>query len=179
MEATEAAHENPMRALRLEKVTAHINVGKSGEALEKAGKVLEELTGQKPSLRRAKRTIKDFGIRKGEPIACMVTLRKSRAFDFMKRALEAVGNRLPASSFDDQGSFAFGIKEHIEIPGAKYVPELGIFGLDVIATLERPGFRVKRRRAKKSTIGKRHRITREAAVRFINENFRTEITGEE
>ena len=122
MQAVEetAAKEHPMRHVRLEKVTVHIGVGKSGEELEKARTILGELTGQKPSSQRAKRTVKDFGIREGEPIACKVTLRREKAAQFMKRALEAVGNRLKESSFDQHGNFAFGVKEHIEMPGTKY-----------------------------------------------------------
>jgi large subunit ribosomal protein L5 len=95
----------------------------------------------------------------------------------MKRALEAVGNRLKESSFDGQGNFAFGVKEHIEVPGTKYVPELGIIGFDVIATMERPGFRVKRRRIRQSKVGKTHLVTKEEAIRFVRSNFGTEIVG--
>ena len=166
-----------MRQVRLEKVTVHIGVGQSGEALEKARTILGELTGRKPSSQRAKRTVKDFGIREGEPMACKVTLRGDNAVQFMKRALEAVGNRLSDSNFDQQGNFAFGIKEHIEIPGTKYVPELGIVGLDVVATMERPGFRVKRRRIKQSKVGKSHLVTKREATRFVRANFGTEIAG--
>jgi len=172
-----AAKEHPMRQVRLEKVTVHIGVGKSGEELEKARTILRELTGQKPSSQRAKRTVKDFGIREDEPIACKVTLRKEKAAQFMKKALEAVGNRLNESSFDQHGNFAFGVKEHIEVPGTKYVPELGIIGFDVIATMERPGFRVKRRRIRRSSVGKTHLVTKEEAVRFVRSNFGTEVVG--
>jgi len=168
--------EHSMRQVRLEKVTVHIGVGKSGEELEKARTILSELTGQKPSSQRAKRTVKDFGIREGEPIACKVTLRKSKSAQFMKRALEAVGNRLSESNFDEHGNFAFGVKEHIEVPGTKYVPELGIIGFDVIATMERPGFRVKRRRIRQSKVGRRHLVTKQEAIRFVRSNFGTEIT---
>jgi large subunit ribosomal protein L5 len=164
-----------MRKIRLEKVTVHMAVGKSGEMLEKAGKVMAELTGQKPCFRKARRTIKDFGIRRGEPIACMVTLRHERARAFLKRALEAVGNRISAKSFDERGNFAFGIKEHIEIPETRYVPELGIFGLDVMGTLTRPGYRVKWRGVRPSKIGKRHMVTKEEAINFLKEEFKTEI----
>jgi len=168
---TEAVRENPMRTIKLAKVTVHIGVGKSGEMLEKARKVLGEITGQKPCTKQAKRTVKDFGIREGEPIACLTTLRGEKAAVFLKRGLEAVSNTLKRSSFDDNGNFAFGIKEHIEIPGTKYAPELGIFGMDVIGTLERPGYRVKRRRIRPRPIGKSHRITGEEAVKFVAEKF--------
>lgn len=172
---TETVQENPMRAIRLAKVTVHMNVGKSGEMLEKAKKVLGEITGQKPCTKQAKRTVKDFGIREGEPIACLTTLRGENAIRFLQRSLEAVGNSIKASSFDEYGNFAFGIKEHIEIPGTKYAPELGIFGMDVIGTLERPGYRIKRRRIRPAQVGKKHRITREEAIKFLTENFKVQI----
>jgi len=164
-----------MRAIKLAKVTVHINVGKSGEMLEKAKKVLNEITGQKPCTKQAKKTVKEFGISEGEPIACLTTLRGEKAAAFLKRGLETAGNSLKRSSFDDNGNFAFGIKEHIEIPGTKYVPELGIFGMDVIGTLERPGFRIKRRRIRPASVGKSHRISKEDAIKFITEKFAVQI----
>jgi len=172
---TETVHDNPMRAIKLAKVTVHIGVGKSGEMLEKAKKILSELTGQKPCTKQAKQTVKDFGIREGEPISCLTTLRGEKATAFLKRGLEAVNNSVKRSSFDENGNFAFGIKEHIEIPGTKYVPELGIFGMDIIGTLERPGFRVKRRRIRPARIGKSHRVTRDDAIKFVTENFGVQI----
>lgn len=176
--AVETLKENPMRAMRIEKVTVNMAVGKSGEPLERAIKVLNQLTGRTPCQRGAKRTVKEFGIRKGEPIACMATLRGSDAEEFLKRTLEVLGNKLRASSFDGMGNFAFGIKEHIEIRGTKYVPELGIFGMDVIVTLERPGYRVKRRTIRRSKIGRKHLITRDDAASFIRERFGVEIAGD-
>jgi len=172
---TETVNENPMRTVKLAKVTVHIAVGKSGEMLEKARKVLEELTGQKPCTRQAKRTVKDFGIREGEPIACLTTLRGERANEFLKRGLEAVSNTLKGSSFDENGNFAFGVKEHIEIPGTKYQPELGIFGMDIIGSLERPGYRVKRRRIRPSKIGKSHRVSRDDAIKFVSDKFGVQV----
>jgi large subunit ribosomal protein L5 len=178
MEAvTETVKENPMRTIKLAKVTVHIGVGKSGEMLEKARKVLQDLTGQKPCTRKAKRTLKDFGIREGEPISCLTTLRGESANAFLKRGFEAISNSLKKSCFDENGNFAFGVKEHIEIPGTKYQPELGIFGMDIIGTLERPGFRVKRRRIRPAKIGKAHRVTREDAVKFVSEKFGVQVKG--
>jgi large subunit ribosomal protein L5 len=175
VEAQTSIH--PMRKVKIEKVTVHIGVGQSGEALEKARKILNELTGQKPSSQRARRTVKDFGIREGEPIACKVTLRGENAAQFMRRALEAVGNRLSESNFDRQGNFAFGVKEHIEMPGTKYVPELGIVGFDVIVTMERPGFCVKRRRIRQSKVGRSHLVTKQEAINYVRTTFGTEIVG--
>jgi len=176
-ELVEEAKKNTMRTLRIEKVTVNIGVGKSGEPLEKAKKVLMQIADQKPCPRRARRTIKDWGVSKGEPIGCMVSLRREKAKGFLRRALEAVGNKLRESSFDDLGNVSFGIKEHIEIPGTKYIPELGIFGMDVNVTLERPGYRVKRRVLRRSKVGKGHLITKDEAKRFIIENFGAQVVG--
>ncbi len=166
---------NPMLRSRVGKVVVNISVGKSGELLERAMRVLEILTGQKPCKRTAKKTVRDWSIRRGEPIACVVTLRGQRAMDFLKRAFEAVGGKLSASNFDRCGNFAFGIKEHIEIPGVKYDPNLGIFGMDVCVSIEKPGYRVKRRRRAKSDVGRKQRVTREEAINYIKETFGVKI----
>ena len=162
-------HQNPMKRLKIAKVVVNMAVGTSGERLAKAAQVLEQLTGQKPSFRRAKKTIKEFGIKRGESIACVVTLTKDRALDFLKRALAALDFKIKRSSFDQLGNFSFGIKEHISLPGVKYDPMLGIFGFDVCVSLERPGYRVARRRRKRSRIGKSHRVMREESMKFVEE----------
>ncbi|MEM3832933.1 MAG: 50S ribosomal protein L5 [Thermoprotei archaeon] len=166
---------NPMNRVRLGAVTINIAVGESGERLLKATKVLEELTGQKPALRPAKKTIKGFGIRKGEPIACIVTLRGQRAKEFLDKTLNVINRKIPLSSFSKTGVFSFGIKEHIEIPDAKYNPALGIFGMNVCVTLEKPGYRVSKRRRAKSKVGRKQRVTPEEAASFMKENFSVEI----
>lgn len=160
---------------RIRKATVNMAVGQSGETLEKAARVLEQLTGQKPVKRKARQTIRDFGIRKGEPIACCVTLRKDRAMEFLAGALKAVDNRIAKSCFDSKGNFSFGIKEHIEIPGTRYMPELGIFGLDVSLTLGRAGYRVKERRRAKSRIGACHLLTPEEAMVFVKDTVSVEV----
>ncbi len=166
---------NPMRKPRLAKVTVNIGVGESGERLRKAARVLEMLTGQKPSERRAKRTIKEFNIRKGEPIAVAVTLRGEGAVSFLNKVLDAIGRRVKASSFDDYGNVSIGIKEHIMLPGVKYDPELGIFGMDVCVTLEKPGLRVMRRRVKRSRVPRRQRVSREEAIVFFIKELNTRV----
>jgi len=164
--------EHPMRKPRIAKVTVNIALGYGGERLRKAAQVLEEITGQKPVFRRAKRTIRAFGVRKGENIAVMVTLRKDKAIAFLKKAFEAVGYKAKASSIDQFGNFAFGIEEHILIPGVKYDPEIGILGMDVILTIERPGYRITRRkRARKQHIPLRHRVTPEETMVLLNQLF--------
>jgi large subunit ribosomal protein L5 len=168
--------ENPMLKPRIEKVTVNMSVGKSGTPLEHAATILQQLTNQKPSKRKAKKTVREFGIRKGESIACLVTLRKEKAEEFLRKALQAVDNKLSKHCFDHQGNFSFGIKEHIEIPGTKYVPKLGIHGMDVSVSLGRAGYRVKRRHRVKSKIGKDHLLTADEAKLFIKDEFDVEIT---
>jgi large subunit ribosomal protein L5 len=160
---------------RIEKVVVNICVGKSGEPLEKAARVLKELTGQTPSKRNAKKTIRDFGIRKGEPIACMVTLRKARATDFLKKVFPVIDNKISGGCFDRVGNFSFGIKEHIEIRGVKYDPEIGIFGMDICVSLKRIGHRVKDRRREKAKIGSKHVLAPEEAVVYAKDELGLEI----
>ncbi|WP_054857256.1 50S ribosomal protein L5 [Vulcanisaeta sp. JCM 16159] len=161
--------DHPMRVIRIEKVVANIGVGQSGERLEKAAKVLEELTQQEPSYRLAKRSIKDWNIRKGEPIGVAVTLRRNKAVWFLLRALAAVDFTLRESSFDDWGNVAFGIREHIMIPGTKYDPAVGVWGLNVVTVLTRPGLRVMYRRRARSEVGRDQRVSRTEAMKFFQE----------
>ena len=167
--------KNPMLQTKIDKVVVNISVGKSGEPLEKASKILKQLTGLNPCKRKAKKTIRDFGIRKGEPIACLVTLRKEGARSFLKKAFQAVDNKISKGCFDRFGNFSFGIKEHIEIPGTKYVPELGIYGMDISVSLNRPGYRIKHRHRARSKIGASHIVRPEEAMSFIKEVYEVEI----
>ncbi len=163
--------KNPMYKPFISKVVVNIGVGSSGERLVKAMKVLESLTGQKPVECRAKKTIRDFGIRKREPIGCKVTLRGEAARNFLNRALDAVDRTLNPNSFDEYGNISFGIREHIDIPGTKYDPDLGVFGMDVCISFERPGYCVARRRRKRSKIPRKQRVTKEEAMLILKKEF--------
>ena len=167
---------NPMREIRIEKVTLNIGVGEGGDKLVKAEKVLESIAGQKPTRTYAKRTIREWGMKRGEPIGCKVTLRGELATKTLKRLFDAVEQRLGVERFDDCGNFAFGIKEHIDVPGASYDPEIGIFGMDVCVTLCRPGYRIKRRRRLARSIPKSHQITKDEAKNFVAEKFGIQVT---
>ncbi len=164
-----------MKAIRVEKVTINMGVGETGEALNKASEIMKKLTGMVPLQTRCKVKIPTWGIREGLPIGIKVTLRKKKAADFLKTALQAKENTLTKRNFDKRGNFGFGIKEYIDLPGAKYDPKLGIRGFDVLVTLERPGFRVKKRRMRPSAIGKKHMITREEAMGFMHQAFGTNV----
>jgi len=166
---------NPMQEVRIEKLTLNIGVGEGGDKILKAEKVLKEITGRKPIRTVAKKTIRDFGIRKGEPVGCKVTLRGGAAEEILRRLLGAVEKRLNESTFDDQGNFSFGIKEHIDIPGVKYDPEIGIFGMDVSVALCKPGYRIKYRRRETRRIPRAHRVTKDEAVNFMSGKFSIQV----
>ena len=167
-----------MREIRIEKVVVNIGVGEGGEKLAKAETLLGKLTNQKPLRTYAKKTIKPWGIRKGQPIGCKVTLRGEKAIEFLKSALYAVDYKIKRKSICD-GTFSIGIKEHIFLPGVKYDPKIGVFGMDVCVSLERPGFRIKRRKIGRRKIPKRHRITSDEVVKFLQEKFNVEVIEEE
>ena len=166
--------ENPMRTIRIEKVTLNIGCGGDKEELEKAEKLLEYLTGGKPVITKSKRR-STFDMIKGKPIGVMITLRKKKAEEFLKKSLQAVENKLKASQFDKNGNFSFGIKEYIDIPNVKYNHEIGLLGLDVSVTLERPGFGIKRRRIQKRKMPIKHKISREEGMNWTKNNFEVEI----
>jgi len=163
-----------MKEIDIEKIVINIGVGKSGDPFERAKMALEELTGQKPSPRGAKKSVRDFGIHKGEPIGAMVTLRKQHAKEFLKRIFLAKANSFKRSSIDNNGNLSIGIKEHIDIPGIKYNPDIGIFGMDVCISLKRPGYRVSKKR-NPDKIGKNHKITKDESIDFFQRNFGVDV----
>ncbi len=165
----------PMLKPRIEKVVVNLNVGKSGEPLDKASRVLKELTDQTPVKKKAKKTIRDFGIREGDPISAVVTLRKQKAVDFLKKVFPVVDNKISRSAFDKQGNFAFGLKEHIEIAGVKYDPDVGIFGMDICVTMVRPGYRIKLRRRQNERVGRKHVLTPEESVAYVKHTLGVEV----
>jgi len=165
---------NPMKEIKISKVVINIGVGKSGDPVEKAKNALSELTGKTPSVRGAKKSVRDFGIHKGEPIGAMVTMRRTDATNFLRRIIESKGNVIKNSSFDNNGNISFGIHEHIDIPGTKYNPDIGIFGMDVCAALTRPGYRISKRR-NPSKIGKNHKITKDESIEFFKTQFGVEV----
>jgi len=162
-------YPNPMLVPKIHAVTINCSVGQPGDPLERARKILEDLFGKKPLLIRAKKTIKPFGIHKRMPMGWKITLRGEEAFRFLKKAFTVLDNVISEQSIDDEGNFAFGIAEHIRIPGTKYIPELGTIGFDVIVSMERAGYRVKRRRLRRRKIPKKHRLNKEDTKIFLQE----------
>jgi large subunit ribosomal protein L5 len=166
---------NPMRDIRIDKVVLNMGIGEGGDKLTNAEKVLERIAKQKPARTYAKKPVRDWGVKLGSPIGCVVTLRGKRAVETLNRLLDAVERRVKRDSFDKGGNFAFGIKEHIDIPGISYDPELGVFGMDVCVTLIRPGYRIRRRRRLDRPIPPRHKITKEEAINFATDKFGIQV----
>ena len=102
--------------IKIEKVTLNIGVGEGGDKLVKAEKVMEKITGRKPTRTFAKKSVRDFKIRLADPIGCKATFRGQEAEKILKRTFEAVEKKLSSRVFDTQGNFSFGVKEHIDIP---------------------------------------------------------------
>ncbi|MDP9462240.1 MAG: 50S ribosomal protein L5 [Thermoproteota archaeon] len=175
MSQEQIQRQHDMKRIEVHKVVINIGVGRSGEPIDKAKNALLELTNQQPAVRGAKKSVRDFGIHKGEPIGVIVTLRHEPAIEFLKRVVAGKNNVLKASSFDNYGNISVGIHEHIDIPGTKYNPEIGIFGMDVNIVLNRPGYRIAKKSRKSAKIGKMHRINREEAIEFFKQKYGVEV----
>ena len=167
--------QNLMKKISLAKVVLNMGVGKSGEPIEIGKKTLVQITGKKPNARNAKKSQRDWGVRKGEPIGVAVTVRGNDATKLLKRLLVAKDNQIEERIFDNEGNLSFGLKEHIDIPEIKYDPKIGILGLDVSVSLVRPGFNIKLRSRRKTKVGKNHRITKNDAIKFLTEEFGVKI----
>ena len=167
--------QNLMKKISITKVVLNMGIGKSGDPIEIGKKALEQITGKKPNSRNAKKTLRDWGVRKGEPIGVAVTVRGDDATKLLKKLLVTKDNQIKDSAFDNEGNLSFGIKEHIDIPEIKYDPKIGILGLEVSITLGRPGFNIKLRSLHKAKIGKNHRIRKNDAIKFLTEEFGVKI----
>jgi large subunit ribosomal protein L5 len=165
--------ENIMKEIRVEKITLNMGCGTDKNKLDRAKKLLETLSGQKVLTTLSKKR-STFGVTKGKPIGVKVTLRKEKALKLLRGTLSAVDNELKESQIDD-GNFSIGIKEYIDLPDVQYDPEVGIMGLDVCVTLERPGFRVMRKKIKQSKISKKHKITKTETIEWLKKNFGVKI----
>ena len=167
-----------MKEVRIEKVTLNIGAGKDQSRLDKGLALLNVIGNATPVKTFTNKRIQEWGLRPGLPIGCKLTLRKQKALQTLPRLLDAVDNKISPSQFDDNGNIAFGIHEYIEIPGVKYDPKIGIMGLQVCVTLERPGFRIKRRRIMARKIPPKHKITRQEAVDYMHKNFNVQLEEE-
>ncbi|MCS3612242.1 50S ribosomal protein L5 [Salinibacter ruber] len=118
-------YENPMEVPRLEKICVNRGVGEVSEnqkALDQAVEEMRKITGQHPTIRRAKRSIASFDVREGMPVGVKVTLREARMYEFFDRLVTlALPNirdfrGVPDRSFDGRGNYTLGIDEQIIFP---------------------------------------------------------------
>jgi large subunit ribosomal protein L5 len=164
-----------MKEIRIEKITLNMATGAPGPELEKSKKLLEIISGGRTVVKTSAHKRNTFGVAKGRELGVMTTIRGKAAKDLLARFLKAVESKLKASQFDASGNFSLGVEEYISIPGVGYDPEIGIKGLDIAVTLERPGYRVARRSNSRTRIGKGHRIKPEEAMDWVRREFGVEI----
>ncbi len=167
-----------MKDVRIEKVTLNIGCGKDQSRLEKGLELLKSMTNAVPVKTFTQKRIQEWGLRPGLPIGCKVTLRKKAAKEILRRLLDARDFRLQESQFDDNGNVSFGIHEYIDVPGVKYDPKIGIMGLQACVTLERAGFRIKRRKVLQRKVPKKQRIAKQEAIDFMAKEYGVKM-GEE
>ena len=124
-----------------------------------------------PCARAARYTVRTFGIRRNEKIACYVTMRGEKAEEILERGLKVKEYELRKKNFSATGNFGFGIQEHIDL-GLKYDPSTGIYGMDFYVVMKRAGgMRVSKRRAKQSHLGNNHRIHKKETQAWFKEKY--------
>merc|ERR1711966_318962 len=166
--------DNVMRRVICDKLVINIAVGESGDRLTKAIRVLQQLSDQTPVENTARYTVRTFGVRRNEKIACHVTVRGHKAMDLIERGLKITDYEISAKHFSESGTFGFGVNEHIDL-GLKYDPATGIYGMDFYCVLRRPGFNVAKKKAKRGRLGVTHRVTKEDAMEWVRQTFNAEI----
>lgn len=166
-----------MRQLRIEKLTLNIGTGKPGPELEKAKKLLQILGGAKAIETKTNKRIPGWSLRPGLSIGCKVTLRRQKAENLLRTLLKAKADTLDPRQIADEGNFAFGIKEYLDVPGIAYDIEIGVIGFEAAVTLMRAGFRIKHRRLRTNKIPARNKISREETMQFLQEKFGVKFVG--
>ena len=137
----EFQYKNPMQVPRLEKIVINMAVGKAvadSKKLTNATAELTKLSGQKPAMCRARRSVANFKLREGMPIGCKVTLRRQRMYEFLDRLVNIALPRVrdfrgvSPKSFDGRGNYAFGVKEQIIFPEISFDDVEETRGMDII-----------------------------------------------
>ena len=133
-------YANPMQAPRLVKIVVNMGVGEAitnAKLLDAAALDLATITGQKPAMRKAKKSIANFKLRQGQLIGCMVTLRHARMWEFYDRLVNIAIPRIrdfrgvPGRSFDGRGNYTLGLTEQIIFPEINYDKVEKVRGMDV------------------------------------------------
>jgi large subunit ribosomal protein L5 len=134
-------YTNPMQTPSLEKIIINMGVGEGAADKKKIEAAVREMTlisGQKPVVTRAKKSISTYKIREGMDIGCKVTLRRDRMYEFLDRLVTIALPRvrdfrgLPAKSFDGRGNYALGLKEQIVFPEIDYDTVDEIRGMNIV-----------------------------------------------
>ncbi len=137
----EFSYRNPMQAPRLVKVVLNVGMGEAisnAKSLEFAADELGKISGQRPVITHARKSIATFKLRTGMPIGCMVTLRRERMYEFLDRLISAALPRIrdfkgvPSKSFDGRGNYTLGIREQVIFPEIEIDKVDSIHGLDVV-----------------------------------------------
>jgi large subunit ribosomal protein L5 len=132
-----------MQAPKLEKITLNMGLGDAktdSKVLENATEQLATIAGQKPNLRRARKSIAQFKVREGMPVGISVTLRRERAYEFLDRLMSIAIPRirdfrgLKPGSFDGRGNYSMGVREQIIFPEIDYDAVDAVRGLDITIT---------------------------------------------
>ena len=135
--------ENPMQIPKITKITLNMGVGGAiadKKVLEKARADMEKISGQKPSIRLARKSVAAFKLRDGMPIGCKVTLRRERMYEFLDRLVNIAIPRirdfrgLNPKSFDRAGNYSMGVTEQIIFPEINYDEIDAIRGMDITIT---------------------------------------------
>ena len=138
---TERGYQNPYQVPRLEKIVINMGVGEAKEnakVLDFATADLSAITGQKPVITRAKKSIANFKLRENVPIGCKVTLRGPRMYEFLDRLVTVALPRVrdfkgvPPKAFDGRGNYALGLREQVIFPEITYDKVDKLRGMDII-----------------------------------------------
>jgi large subunit ribosomal protein L5 len=136
-------YSSPMQAPRIEKITVNMGVGdakQDSNVLEAATQQLATITGQRPSVRRARKSIAQFKVRDGMPVGVAVTLRGERSYEFLDRLMSVAIPRirdfrgLSRRAFDGRGNYSLGVREQIIFPEIDYDQIDQVRGLDITIT---------------------------------------------
>lgn len=173
-----ASSGNVMRRITIDKLTLNFGAGKDQKQLEKGISLIKQLSGVEPVKTITQKRLPAWGLRPGLPVGAKLTLRGEAAETMCRRLLTARDFKLRRTNLDSFGNVSFGLKEYLDIPGAKYNPEIGMIGLECSLTLKRAGYRVRDRKLRKGPIGKHHRVSHEDALAFMAERFTVQLDEE-
>ena len=137
----EFSYRNPMQVPRLDRIVVNVGMGEASQNIKLLDGAVTELgliTGQKAMMTRARNSISEFKLRRGQPVGCKVTLRGSRMFEFLDRLISVALPRITdfrgisPHAFDGRGNFTLGIREQLIFPEISYDSVVSIHGMDIV-----------------------------------------------